>query len=66
VVGAGYSDRIMFEFSACTNVLAVYGQEIRRAPGYHLVDFAQNKPAEIHQESTECRKVRKAVPSFNC
>lgn len=64
----GFSDRVMFEYSPCTNVLGelpAYAAETRTAPRYHLGEFAQQKLRHINEDLVACRKLRTAAPSFN-
>lgn len=65
--GFGFSDRVMFEYSACTNVLGelpAYAAEARRAPAYQLGEVAQQKLRHINEDLVECRKLRTTTPSF--
>jgi len=65
--GFGFSDRVMLEYSACTNLLSelpVYALEARRAPRFHLGDFAQKKLNDIQADLGECRKLIKEAPKF--
>lgn len=62
------SDRVMFEYSPCINLLGelpVYASEARTPPKYHMGELAQQKLRYLKEDLAVCRKLRTTTPSFS-
>lgn len=63
----GFTDRVMFEYSSCTNVLGelpAYAAEARTPPKYQQSTLAQQKLRHLQEDLAACKKLRTTAPSF--